>query len=154
MERAAPHYSEKHMMAQAKGCAHDLSPARVMANTAPGIYTAPETCGDTGHHTPRPSPCFPVNQANGDGGIGGERTLVLERSDASLSVGGLWMWMTDGLGYDSGSGRMFGFERLSLMASVHRDKVNSSIHHMDHDTHGFPLLKVARLELPRSPLRL
>lgn len=89
MEHVAPHYSDKHMMAQAKGCAHGLSLARVMANTVPGIYTAPETYGDTSHHIPRPSPCFLVNQANGDDGIGGERTLVLERSDASLSVGGL-----------------------------------------------------------------
>jgi hypothetical protein len=64
------------------------------------------------------------------------------------------MWTADGLGYDFESGRMFGFERLSLMASVHRDKVNSSIHHIDHDTHGFLLQKVAKPELPRSPLRL
>lgn len=147
MERVVLYRVDKRMMDLGMSYVHKLSLERQVASIVPGI------CADTGPHTPRPNPCFPVILAKDDGGVGDGRTLVLGQSDALLSVGGLLMWKADGLGCESWYDKMFDFERLSQMASIHLDRAGSSIHRMDRDTHGFQVRKVARPALPMNLLR-
>lgn len=147
MERVALYRVDKRMKGLGMSCVHKPSFERRMASIVPGI------CADTGPHTPQPSPCFLVILAKDGGGVGDGKTLVLGQSDASLSVGDLLMRKAGGLGCDSWYDKMFDFERLSRMASVHLDKAGSSIHHMDRDTHGFQVRKVARPALPMNLLR-
>lgn len=147
MERVVLCCVDKRMMALGMNCVHKLNLERQIASIVPGI------CADTGPHTPQPSPYFLVILAKDDGAHGDGRFLVLGQSDASLSVGDLLMWKADGLGCDSWYDKMFDFERLSQMASVHPGKAGSSIHRMDRDTHGFQVRKVARPALPMNLLR-
>jgi hypothetical protein len=89
-----------------------------------------------------------------DCGESGERTRFdASPNDGGLSDGGLWTWMGDGRDCESGHDTIFGFERLSQTASVHRDMVDLSIHHIAHNAHGLRIQKAGKLALQRSPLR-